>query len=185
MFTYGTAKTKRGSKFAVVLDSAMAPKQQQSLDSPPFRDRQSSERTSSSSPPSSDVPPPSSMSVSVCPLPGAASGMSGVSGKRQETAALVQRMNSSGVVVQFLATCMVVEKHWDQKELLALWVYQVSEWMSFFMVTYLAQWTSHLFLVLALVIMYILAVLRAGSFLQPFMRPIYMFLPERHSYFGL
>ena len=26
--------------------------------------------------------------------------------------------------------------------------------------------------------MYILAVLRAGSFLQPFMRPIYMFLPE-------
>lgn len=34
------------------------------------------------------------------------------------------------------------------------------------------------FLVLALVIMYILAVLRAGSFLQPFMRPIYMFLPE-------
>jgi len=125
------------------------------------------------------------MSVSVCPLPGAASGMSGASGKRQETAALVQRMNSSGVVVQFLATCMVVEKHWDHKELLALWVYQVSEWMSFFMVTYLAQWTSHLFLVLALVIMYILAVLRAGSFLQPFMRPIYMFLPERHSYFGL
>lgn len=34
------------------------------------------------------------------------------------------------------------------------------------------------FLVLALVIMYILAVLRAGSFLQPLMRPIYMFLPE-------
>lgn len=31
MFTYGTAKTKRGSKFAVVLDSAMAPKQQQSF----------------------------------------------------------------------------------------------------------------------------------------------------------
>lgn len=31
------------------------------------------------------------MSVSVCPLPGAASGMSGASGKRQETAALVQR----------------------------------------------------------------------------------------------
>ena len=26
-------------------------------------------------------------------------------------------MNSSGVVVQFLATCMVVEKHWDLKEL--------------------------------------------------------------------
>ena len=35
-----------------------------------------------------DFPPPSSMSVSVCPLPGA-SGMSGA--KRQETAALVQR----------------------------------------------------------------------------------------------
>lgn len=28
---YGTAETKRGSKFAVVLDSAMAPKQQQSF----------------------------------------------------------------------------------------------------------------------------------------------------------
>ena len=26
-------------------------------------------------------------------------------------------MNSSGVVVQFLATCMVVEKHWDHKDL--------------------------------------------------------------------
>ena len=31
---------------------------------------------------------------------------------------------------------------------------------------------------LALGIMYTLAVLRAGSFLQPLMRPIYMFLPE-------
>ena len=28
---YGTVETKRGSKFAVVLDSAMAPKQQQSF----------------------------------------------------------------------------------------------------------------------------------------------------------
>ena len=61
-----------------------------------------------------DVPPPSSMSVSVCPLPGAASGMSGASGKRQETAALVQRRPGWYQIWQQRANRKIVQQSFDE-----------------------------------------------------------------------
>ncbi|CAK9054639.1 unnamed protein product [Durusdinium trenchii] len=89
------------------------------------------------------------------------------------------------IVTQFLATCMVLNRSWAEKDLLLFGVYHLLELMSFFSVTYLAQWTSHWCLVFILMAMYALAAHRARDWRVPFRRPIYMFLPEQHSCFGL
>eukprot|EP00435_Cladocopium_sp_Y103_P047904 s426_g14.t1 len=105
-------------------------------------------------------------------------------GQRGPIASALVRVNgSSGNLSQFLATCILLEK--QTEDLTALWCYQIFEWMSFFSVIYLAQWTSHLFLLLVLLAMYGLAAVRAQNWQSPLLRPIYMFLPERHSCFGL
>lgn len=104
-------------------------------------------------------------------------------GQRGMASALVRVNGSSANLSQFLATCLLLEK--QTEDLTALWCYQIFEWMSFFSVIYLAQWTSHLFLLLVLLAMYGLAAVRAEDLRSPLLRPIYMFLPERHSCFGL
>lgn len=104
-------------------------------------------------------------------------------GQRGMASALVRVNGSSANLSQFLATCLLLEK--QTEDLTALWCYQSFEWMSFFSVIYLAQWTSHLFLLLVLLAMYGLAAVRAEDLRSPLLRPIYMFLPEGHSCFGL
>lgn len=104
-------------------------------------------------------------------------------GQRGMASALVRVNGSSSNLSQFLASCVLLEK--QTEDLTALWCYQIFEWMSFFSVIYLAQWTSHLFLLLVLLAMYGLAAVRAEDWRSPLLRPIYLFLPERHSCFGL
>ncbi|CAJ1384479.1 unnamed protein product [Effrenium voratum] len=88
------------------------------------------------------------------------------------------------------------------KSLMAMWFFSLLEWAAFSSVICLAQWTSQFFLFLAFLAMMGAAVHRtvqtsssspaseiwtrlAEAWWKPLLTPVYLFLPEQHSCYGL